>query len=372
MNKLLLVLIVPFLLFACEHQEEEYEIDIDNIAGVIQSDITLEANGNYGLDGVLLVEKGGVLHIEPGVTITVKGNSKSYVAIARGGKIDAQGTASAPIVFTSDIKEAGSWGGLVVCGNAPSNLMTNSGQPIQAEVTDMLYGGSNEEDNSGILTYVRVEYSGYSYDDDKQFNGFSFFGVGSGTIIQNIASYESLDDGIEFFGGNADANYLVSINSHDDGIDFTDGWQGLGAFWYAFNSAKSGIEGSNNESNSVATPSTNAQLSNVTVYKMGERPWYMKKGAGNQLVDNVVIGGLADNSSYPYFYHEDGDETTINRISQGSIRFTNVRFFNRGLGNDSDASGNLIIDFNAASVGAGAWSNDTTLAPSWAGTWAGL
>ena len=364
------LLAIASVLMACENKEDVYVMDPGNIAGIIRNEVTMQAGVDYYLDGELIVEFGGILTIPAGTEITVKGGTSSYVAVAQGGKILAQGAENAPIVFTSDVKEAGSWGGLVICGNAPTNLMGNTSTPLQAEVSDILYGGTDENDNSGIYTYVRTEYTGYNYDDDKQFNGFSFFGVGSETIIHHISSYESMDDGIEFFGGNVNAEFIVSINSHDDGIDFTDGWQGTGKYWYAYNSSKSGIEGSNNENNGDATPSTSVVLSNITVYKMGERPWYLKKGAGSQTIDNLVIGGLVDNVGDAYFYFEDQDLSTISRVSQQKLQFTNVRFYNRGLNNATNASGNLLIDENESAIGAGQWTDDQTLAPIWVGAWA--
>lgn len=355
---------------SCESEEDTYVLEPSNIAGTIRSAVSMDSDTEYYLDGALVVENGGTLTIPAGTKIIAKGNTSSYIAVARGGMIYAEGTAANPIVITSDVKAAGSWGGLVVCGMAPSNLMGNSDALLQAEVTDMLYGGSESDDNSGRLSYVRVEYSGYSYDDDKQFNGFSFFGVGSETMIDHISSYDSQDDGIEFFGGNVNADFLVSINSQDDGIDFTDGWQGSGNYWYAYNSTKSGIEGSNNDSNGAATPMTSATLTNLTIYKMGERPWYLKKGAGAQMISNLVIGGLTDNSGDAYFYYEDNDANTISNINNGKISFTDVRFVDRGEGNEVDASDNINITINESINGAGEWSDATTLAPDWLGSWA--
>lgn len=369
MKNIILIIATLLLLVACDSEESTYVLDPQNIAGVIRSAVDLDSKETYYLDGELIVEFGGILNIPAGTTIIVKGNTKSFVAVARGGKIYARGSAASPIVFTSDVNQAGSWGGLVICGRSVTNLMGNTNTPIQAEVTDMLYGGNEYDDNSGELSYVRVEYSGYSYDDDKQFNGFSFFGVGSETVIDHIASYESLDDGIEFFGGNVEARFLVSINSHDDGIDFTDGWNGKGQYWYAYNSAKSGVEGSNNDNNGAVSPSTSATLSDITVYKMGERPWYLKKGAGSQTINNLVIGGLSDNSGDAYFYFEDQDVSTIANVNNGKVTFSNVNFINRGLGNDTDASGSLLITTNASATGAGQWTDDITLAPAWAGAW---
>lgn len=371
LNLLIISFLVVFLM-SCDEEGGDYVLDTENIAGeIVSQEVTMDSSETYYLDGNLIVGYGGTLNIPAGTEIIVTGGTSSYLAVERGGKIYAEGTATSPIVFTSDVKEAGSWGGVVICGKARTNLMDETSDLVQAEVTNLDYGGDVAEDNSGILRYVRVEYSGYSYGVDKQFNGFSFFGVGSGTIIDHISSYESDDDGIEFFGGTVSADYVVSINSNDDGIDFTDGWQGKGEYWYSYNSAESGIEGSNNASDGDADdPTTYLQLSNVTVYKMGSCPWFLKEGTGQLDVNNIVIGGQADNNGYAYFYYVDDDESTIQNVANGNVVFEDVRFVNRGTGNDTDASGSLQITTNESSTGAGTWSNNSTLEPSWLGTWA--
>ena len=177
--------------------------------------------------------------------------------------------------MTCDVADYGQWGGLVICGKAP----VNTGEGL-SEVGNLPYGGDDATDNSGSIEYLRVEYTGYIFTDEKQFNGVSFFGVGSGTTVDYVSSYMGNDDGIEFFGGAVSASHLVSINSQDDGIDFADGWAGTGEYWYAVDSKKSGIEGSNNGNDGSATPMTNATIKNATVVGMGEKPWYLKEGAG--------------------------------------------------------------------------------------------
>ncbi len=372
----LILSVLALLLMACEKETDTYNLNPENIAGIVSSEVILDANITYYLDGALVIENGGVLRIPAGTHIIAKGNTVSYVAVARGGQIYATGTEQEPVVFTSDIKLPGSWGGLVICGRAPTNFSFGASGIANAEVADMVYGGNEDDDNSGILTYVRVEYSGYSYNGDKQFNGFSFFGVGSQTTVHHISSYESADDGIEFFGGYFNANYIVSINSHDDGIDFTDGWQGKGEYWYAYNSTNSGIEGSNNESGgSRLEPVTSANLKNITVYKMGEYPWFLKSGSGIQTVENLVMGGLFADSSLPYFYYIEpqgtaGDAETVNHILAQEITFTNVRLVNQGNHPLISENSSLVITTNDGASGAGLWTDDDTLAPSWLGNWA--
>ena len=373
----LLLLALAVMLWACEDREDVYVLNPDNIAGVIRSDVNLDASVTYHLDGALVVENGGVLRIPAGTQIIAKGNTTSYVAIARGGKIFASGSADSPIVFTSDIKKPGSWGGLVICGRAPTNFSFGASGVANAEIGDLLYGGTDDDDNSGIITYVRVEYSGYSYDGDRQFNGFSFFGVCSETTVHHISSYESADDGIEFFGGYFNADYVVAINSHDDGIDFTDGWQGSGQFWYSYNSDGSGVEGSNNDSGgSNTSPLTTANLKNITVYKSKEYPWFLKSGAGAQHVENLLIGGLPDQANLPYIHFiyptgSTGDQATLDRITAGDISFTDVRVVDMGEGNRLiDDNNPLQIIINEGVVGAGQWTDDSTFEPTWVSGWA--
>src|SRR5690606_28263874 len=133
------------------------------------------------------------------------------------------------VVMTSVNKTPGSWGGLVLCGRAP----INKGIPATAEVSELAYGGndSSTEETSGSIRYLRIEYSGYSYNSEKEFNGLSMFGVGKGTILEYIQVYEGSDDGFEWFGGNVDAKYLIVTNNHqevgDDLFDWTEGWNGM-------------------------------------------------------------------------------------------------------------------------------------------------
>ncbi|MEN8138529.1 MAG: hypothetical protein ABFR62_08850 [Bacteroidota bacterium] len=368
-KSLLLILVAAVFMFSCEKEDTP-----DNNNNVIEGNqlgsvtltesATLDAATAYQLNGVLTVQEGAVLTIPAGTVITAEGGTTSYVMIEQGAQILAEGTATNPIVFTSTVKEPASWGGLVICGYAPTN------KPGTSEVGNKPYGGDDADDNSGVLKYVRVEYSGYNFTDEKQFNGVSLFAVGSGTTVSYVSSYNGNDDGIEFFGGTVDADHLVSINSGDDGIDFADGWQGSGSYWYAYNSTKSGIEGSNNGSSGAATPMTNGTFTNMTIYRMGEKPWFLKEGSGVQAIDNIIIGGLADNKGHAYFFAQADDVDTFDRISAGEITVTNANFVNVGAGNDVKAVEGITVGENASATGAGEYTDATTMQPTWADGWA--
>ena len=315
------------------------------LSGDVTTDLVLDAGTDYKLIGGLIVKAGASLTIPAGTVIEAVGGQVSYIAVAQDAQIFINGTAEAPVVMTSDDPTPGSWGGLVVCGKAPTN---KSNASAGAEVSGLSYGGTVADDNSGVIKYLRVEYTGFNYNEEKQFNGVSFFGVGSGTEVDYVVSYKGKDDGIEFFGGTVNASHLVSVYSDDDGIDFADGWSGTGEYWLSLYSTKSGIEGSNNGDNAEATPMTDAKLKNLTVYGMGEKPFYFKEGGGKQTIDNIVIGGLVEGKSHAYFY---ADADAVARITAGDIVVTNCNFLNIG---DHDKTDNgLTVAENMEATGAG-------------------
>ncbi|TDO03719.1 hypothetical protein [Sunxiuqinia elliptica] len=327
-----------------ENPQENYELE-----GEVTTDMTLDASNKYTLNGELIVRAGASLTIPAGTVIEAVGGQVSYIAVAQDAKIFINGTATQPVVMTSDDKTPGSWGGLVICGKAPTN---KSDASAGAEVSGLSYGGTVADDNSGVIKYLRVEYTGFNYTEEKQFNGVSFFGVGSGTEVDYVVSYMGKDDGIEFFGGTVNASHLVSVGSDDDGIDFADGWSGTGEYWVALNSTKSGIEGSNNGDNGAATPMTNATLRNLTVYGMGEKPFYLKEGAGQVTIDNLVIGGLVDSKEQAIFYADGDDTDAAARIAAGDVVVNNVRFVDMAAGQTKAVEG-LALNENLTATGAG-------------------
>ncbi len=324
--------------------------------GDVTNDMTLDANNIYVLSGAVVVKAGASLTIPAGTVIIASEVSATdtdvrYIAVEQGAKIFVNGSAEAPVVMTCEKTEAEAWGGLVICGKAPTNK-ANSGS-AGAEVSGLAYGGDVADDNSGKISYLRLEYTGYKYTNEKEFNGLSLFGVGSGTTVEYVVSYKGGDDGMEFFGGTVNASYLVSFESGDDGIDFADGWSGTGMNWMSINSAKSGIEGSNNGDNGAATPMTNATLKNLSVFGMGEKPFYLKEGAGKMNIDNIVIGGLADNKGQAYFYTSSKDTDAAARITAGDIVITNVKFDQMGTGNTIKAVSGLSFTEKSDATGAG-------------------
>ena len=206
------------------------EVTSQNLAGNLTSDLTLKSGIDHTLTGALLVKDGATLTIEAGSRIkALAGGTDVYILVEKGGKIVANGTENAPIVFTSNATnpKSGDWGGIIVNGKAPLSRQSGADSNSASEVnTSILYGGDDTNDNSGTLNYVKIEYSGARIDDEAEHNGLTLNGVGNGTTISNIAIYNGDDDAIEFFGGTVDATNILVINAKDDMFDFTQGYTG--------------------------------------------------------------------------------------------------------------------------------------------------
>ena len=198
------------------------------IGGILNEDLTLVTGTEYALESALIVPEGITLTVEPGVVVNAATGSDVYVAVLQGGVINAEGTSSNPIVFTSasSTPNPGDWGGLIILGRAPINSVVGGDATSTSEIGGLPYGGSIADDNSGILRYVRIEFSGGAADAASENNGFSFYAVGNGTTIEFIQAFEGADDGVEFFGGTVDASFVSVVGAQDDSVDWTEGYTG--------------------------------------------------------------------------------------------------------------------------------------------------
>lgn len=201
-----------------------------NLSGVYTENIILDTNIEYIVTGPVLIADGATLTVPAGMTIKAQPvGVNAYIAIQQGGRIIADGSASEPIIFTSNSASpaSGDWGGIVLCGRAPINSTPDGSEDTAtSEVGSLSYGGNIATDNSGILEYVRIEYAGGAIDGNAELNGLSVYGVGTGTTIDYVQVFEGSDDGFEFFGGTVNASHLVVVNSEDDSIDWTEGYVG--------------------------------------------------------------------------------------------------------------------------------------------------
>jgi hypothetical protein len=223
----------------------------------------------YVLRGAVFVRQGGTLNIQAGTTIIGESGSVGTLIVERGGRLNAIGTAAAPIVFTSDqpvgSRSRGDWGGLIINGRARVNF--GSGEAA-GEGDTGVYGGTDDNDNSGSLHYVRVEFSGIEFSPDNELNGIAFQAVGRGTSVHHVQAHMSRDDAMEWFGGTADGKYLVMSNAADDSVDWTFGWTGrlqYVAVTQRGDDADNGIEADNNEFNNNVLPRSHPQIYNITM-----------------------------------------------------------------------------------------------------------
>ncbi len=222
-------------------ESTNYAATTSTLSGDVTANQTL--GGVVYLDGFVHVKNNAVLTIQPGTIIRGKNDptTPGVLIITRGAKIMAQGTAANPIVFTSNETVAngrnpGDWGGLVLCGNGVINTGGISQNPnvskIEGFVTsspDRYYGGTNDADNSGVLSYVRIEFAGVALDpltQNSEINGLTMGGVGSGTQIDHVQVSFSGDDSFEWFGGTVDAKYLIAYRGTDDDFDCDFGFRG--------------------------------------------------------------------------------------------------------------------------------------------------
>lgn len=265
------------------------------LTGNITEDATLVKDGEYKLSGGVHVKAGATLHIEEGVEIVaVDDELNDYLLIEQGARINAVGTASNPIVMTSELKKAGAWGGIHICGYAH----TNAGSGTLSEIGNSPYGGGNDADNSGVLKYIRLEYTGVALDEEHEANGISFYGVGNGTTVEYLQAYQGSDDGFEFFGGSVNVKHMVVTSCSDDSFDWTEGWNGKAQFLVAYQDSEVGydcdclMECDNNGNNFAATPVAHPVIANVTLVGNGSDSQGIRLRAGTEVeLYNAIVTG---------------------------------------------------------------------------------
>ena len=290
MKKNTLLLLFAALLFAaCSKKETAPPVtppvtpasDVVEVSGDIKVATNWKANKIYLLKGFVYVTDGATLTIEPGTIIKGDKATKGTLVITRGAKISAVGTVDKPIVFTSNLpaggRSAGDWGGVILLGKAPVNPTTTPNiegglDPKGDPAKYIQYGGTDANDNSGTLKYVRIEYAGIPFSPDNEINGLTMGGVGAGTTLDYIEVYKSGDDSFEWFGGTVTAKHLISIGAQDDDFDTDFGFSGKVQFGLAQRaqviadfSGSNGFESDNDASGSNNTPQTGAIFSNMTI-----------------------------------------------------------------------------------------------------------
>jgi len=271
------------LLTACKKDEEtptptptpvvpsnQVRVEVD-----ITTNTTWTASNKYLIVGFINVQSGATLTIEPGTVILGDKVTKGTLIINRGARLDAAGTNSQPIVFTSaqpaGERAPGDWGGIIICGRSPINLPGGTG--VVEGGVEAVFGGTDAADNSGTLSYVRIEFPGIAFTDNNEINGLTLAGVGAGTTIDHVQVSYSGDDSYEFFGGTTNSKHLIAYRGLDDDFDMDNGYIGKLQFAVSLRdpaiadqSGSNGFEHDNDASGSSASPFTAPVISNVSIF----------------------------------------------------------------------------------------------------------
>ena len=312
------------------------------LAGTYTSDKTLTADKIWKLSGRVFIADGATLTIPAGTIIKAEGGTgtdSSFICIARGGKIDAQGTADKPIIMTSvaddiqigqkngsnlDASNVGLWGGLLVLGKAPGSFKNDvveyQIEGIPAEETNGLYGGNDPADNSGVINYLSIRHGGTSIGEDNEINGLTLGGVGTGTSISNVEVIGNQDDGIEFFGGTVNASNLLVWGQGDDGLDIDQSYSGTinNAIVIANSSSDHGLEIDGPEGSMEGS----FKLENITLIgdesaANGEYADFRKGALGS--VNNLYAYGFQSGKDFEL----DAEADSVS-FEAGTLTFSNI------------------------------------------------
>jgi hypothetical protein len=287
---------------------------IDTVPRIINTGVnfTLTNNKIWILPYKCYVKDGGQLIVNAGTIVKAikrsTNDSASAIIVTRGGRINANGSVTCPIIFTSNeaVPTTGDWGGIVLLGKAPVNKVNPTIEGINLPSVpagvDVNYGGTVSNDNSGILRYVRIEYAGAAIATDNELNSLTCGGVGSGTTLSFIQAYRGNDDAFEFFGGTVNADHLYAYIPDDDAFDFDFGY--TGRIQYAvsilnnvddYSANPNGIECDNDATGSTDQPYTRPRISNMTV--VGVCDSAQAKRSGDVLLNGAHIRRRTGNDS---------------------------------------------------------------------------
>ena len=303
--------LLPLLLFFAVEAGAQDAVTIND--DFIDGEVTLDAATEYELDGYAYVEDGEVLNIPAGTVIKAisdptTGDQESALIVARGGTINATGTAEAPIIFTSEdddvadptdlsITDRGLWGGILILGSAPINVGggENFIEGLPTNDDRNLYGGTEADDNSGTFQYVSIRHGGAIFGQDNEINGLTMGGVGSGTTIEYVEVFANQDDGFEWFGGTVDTRYLVAAFCGDDMFDYDEGFDGDGQFWFGIQGTDDA--GTGGEHDGGTDPETGEPFATPVIYNAT----YIGSGADATLLSNDFALTIDDNAGGLYY-----------------------------------------------------------------------
>ncbi|MDT8398152.1 MAG: hypothetical protein RQ899_06025 [Pseudomonadales bacterium] len=319
------------------------------LSGTYTEDLHLTSNFDYVLSGAVFIggdnTNSAELTIDAGIT-TFGESGSDFLVINRGSKIHVNGTPNKPVTMTSandataTSSTRGQWGGIIINGNAPINGCSTGTVlcEAQGEGSTGLFGGNDAEDDSGNLNYLVVKYAGFQITQDNELNGIALQGVGSKTLIDYAQVHNNADDGIEFFGGTANARHLVLTGNSDDSLDWTLGWRGKVQYAVVFQTdvGDQGIEADNNASNRDSLPRSQPQISNISMIGNIDTDvgMLLREGTGGNISNAVVSGfgeGCVDIDQSATFINAGTSATELS----GGLTLTNTLF---------DCDINFIVD----------------------------
>lgn len=312
---------------------------IEMVTAAIEADTTWDCSKRYILTTGIAV-RNATLTIEPGTQIF--GQAGSYLVVTKTAKLEAEGTAADPIVFTSaqpaGSRVRGDWGGVLLAGNAKINIEGGVDVAEGLVGDDALYGGNDDTHDCGTVRYVRIEFAGFELTMDNELNAFTLYACGTGTTIDHVQTHMGLDDGIEAFGGTVDMKHLVVTGAADDSFDFDQGYTGKTQYVFIQQDpalANYAFEWSNQETNFDATPRTEPWASNITAIGGGDGSAEGSKSACVKLKEGVA--GHIYNTVCMGFWREQvelTEEATEMQADAGNIEIMYTLFFDNGLANE--------------------------------------
>lgn len=361
----------------CSSDDDETSTPIVPVVGEITGDLTASktfAYGTYTLKGIVRIQSGVTITFDAGSTITADAtNGVDALVVLNGGKLIMNGTAAEPIVMTELSSTPGSWGGIIMYGDAPIVGAAGVATANSEDGLALPYGGTNAAHNGGTLRYVRVEYAGKKITDGtSEMNGFSFYSVGSGTILENLVSYKGADDGFEFYGGTVSLKNAISYGNFDDSYDWQDGWRGQdNTNWYAYQTGTGnfGMEVECKSFNNSFFPKvTNITLKRaagtVTENASIEYDAIQFKKEGNGDFSNILIDGYSATGAVAVRIQDAA--TNTNQVNGSKIKLTNVKINGTTTASGSGSSSfSLVFPANmftlsttatGSSLTSGAWS----------------
>lgn len=345
--------------------------DIVYLSGVYTQDLSLDTNIQYIVNGPVLMAAGTTLTVPAGMTIKAAPvGVNAYIAIQQGARIIANGTANNPIVFTSNAAtpSTGDWGGLVVCGSASINsTAVGSTETSTTEVGGLSYGGNTDEDDSGSLEYVRIEYAGGAIDGNSELNGLSLYAVGNGTNIDYVQIYQGSDDGVEFFGGTVNVSHLSVVGSEDDSVDWTEGYAGTLTDVYVEHTASHDkafeCDGYNTDFSNAGGYFSAPNITNVTIVGANDGGEAIRLRAGTQgIFTNVLISDFAEGFDLD---GDSGDNPTGQGVLDGVLQVIDVTFTNVDLNLKNDTGFTFNDDDFFSGIGNGTGTDYATWGAGW-------